>query len=73
MAKHTVKFTLPERELGKADAEFRVKRDGAALGTLKVSNGTVVWVPKDMTYGYKIGWVDFDKLMMVKGTHEKNG
>jgi hypothetical protein len=73
MAKHTVKFTLPERELGKADAEFRVKRDGAALGTLKVSNGTVVWVPKDLTYGYKIGWVDFDMLMREKGTHERNG
>ena len=71
MAKHTVKFTLPERGLGKADAEFRVKRDNAALGTLKVSNGTVVWVPKDLTYGFKMGWVDFGRLMTKHGTHEK--
>lgn len=27
MATHTVKFTLPERELGKADITFEVRKD----------------------------------------------
>ncbi len=28
MARHNVTFSLPERELGRADIEFLVKRDG---------------------------------------------
>ena len=71
MAQHDVSFTVPERALGKADLEFRVKRDGKVLGRLKVSNGTIVWVPKDASYGYKMGWVDFDEYMQEHGKHEK--
>lgn len=71
MAKHDVNFLVPERALGKADVEFKIKRDGGALGTLKVSNGTVVWVPRDKKYGFKMGWADFDALMQEKGKSEK--
>lgn len=46
MAQHDVTFTIPERALGKADLEFRVNRDGDMVGRLKVSNGSVAWVPK---------------------------
>ena len=70
MAQHEVKFTVPERPLGKADVEFAIKRDGEALGRLKVSNGTVVWVPKNKTYGFKLGWVKFDELMQKHGQSE---
>jgi hypothetical protein len=65
-------FSIPERQLGKADVEFTIKRDGRAFGRLKVSNGSVVWVPKDRTYGYKMTWVDFDKILQEHGT-EENG
>ena len=71
MAKHDVTFTIPERALGKADLEFKVKHDGGVLGRLKISNGNVVWVPKNATYGYKIGWAKFDELMQHSGRHEK--
>ena len=37
MADHDVSFTIPERGLGKADIEFKVKRDGKALGRLRIS------------------------------------
>lgn len=70
MAKHDVSFLIPERQLGKADVEFSVKRDGKALGRLKVSNGSVVWVPKDKTYGYKMNWVKFDSMMQENGMSE---
>ena len=71
MAKHDVKFTVPERPLGKADVQFSVRRDGEAMGRLKISNGTVVWVPKNKTYGYKVGWVKFDAFMQEHGKPEK--
>lgn len=69
---HDVKFTIPERTLGKADVEFKVKKDKAALGTLKVSSGTVVWTPRDHTYGFRMAWADFDTLMKKKGVSEKD-
>jgi hypothetical protein len=72
MAQHDVSFTVPERPLGKADLEFRVKRDGEVLGRLKISNGTIVWVPKSAQYGYKLGWVRFDEFMQVNGKHERH-
>lgn len=65
---HEVSFDIPTRDLGKADVEFHVKKDGAKLGTLKVSKGAVVWFPKDTTYGYKIRWEDFGKMMVDNGS-----
>lgn len=69
MAKHDVSFNIPQRALGKADVEFQVKRDGNILGTLTVSNGSIVWFPKGTTYGYKMGWTQFDKLMQQSLSH----
>ncbi len=71
MAKHDVSFTVPERALGKADLEFKIKRDGEMIGRLKVSNGTLVWVPKNGQYGYKMTWGRFDQLMQAHGHNEK--
>ncbi|MGB2682597.1 MAG: hypothetical protein WBE39_14925 [Candidatus Competibacter sp.] len=70
MAKHDVSFVLPERALGKADAEFKVKKDGEVLGKLKISNGSVVWVTKNNSYGYLMSWSKFDKLMQEHGKKE---
>ena len=65
---HKVVFTVPERPLGKADVVFKVKREGAVLGHLKVSNGSVVWKPRKAQRGFKISWKKFDKLMQENGT-----
>jgi hypothetical protein len=70
MAQHNITFSIPERDLGNADVEFFVKHDKSKLGTLKVSKGSVVWVPKDHTYGYKIAWKDFATLMKENGVKE---
>ena len=68
---HEVKFSLPERELGKSDISFTVKKYGKILGTLKVSKGAIVWFPKDTSYGHKISWTDFDAIMRTKRRAEK--
>ncbi len=73
MAKHEVKFVVPERPLGRADVEFAVKKDGIGVGRLKVSNGNIVWVPKGNTYGYRMSWDTFDSLMQGQGRREKGG
>jgi len=71
MAKHDVSFIIPERSLGKADIEFKIRRDEEVLGKLKVSNGSLVWVPKNATYGYKIDWIKFDQVIREADRHEK--
>jgi hypothetical protein len=67
MADHDVYFSIPERELGKADVEFRVKRNGQAFGRLRVSVGSLVWVPANKKYGHKLGWKAFDQLAQEHG------
>lgn len=68
---HDVKFSIPERKLGKADIEFKVAKDGARFGKLKISKGSVVWVRAGAQYGYKMTWGDFDDVMRHRGHHER--
>jgi len=49
---------VEKRPLGRADIEFTVKADGSVLGTLTVSNGSLVWFPKVTTYGCKMGGME---------------
>lgn len=69
--KHIVKFSLAERELGNSDIEFAIKKGGNKFGILKVSKGSIVWVQKDNTYGYRVGWDKFDELFNREGKREK--
>ena len=68
---HDVRFSIPDRELGKADIEFKVKKRGVLFGTLRVSKGSIVWLPKGKTYGDKIGWTKFDEVMKNQKRSEK--
>jgi hypothetical protein len=64
MATHEVHFSIPQRELGKADVEFIVDVDEKRLGTLKISKGSIVWFRgKTHKNGKKISWTQFDDLM----------
>lgn len=63
MARHDVLFNVPERPLGRADVSFTVRRDGSTLGTLAVSNGSIVWFPRGTNNGCKMGWAQFDGMM----------
>jgi hypothetical protein len=67
---HKVRFSIPERELGKADIEFSVQKDGVEFGRLRISKGAVVWLPKHFKYGYRVSWAKFDQLMRDNGIDE---
>ena len=60
---HEVSFDLPTRDLGKSDVHFTIMGDGAMLGKLEVSKGTLVWYPSGTTYGHKINWSQFGEMM----------
>ncbi len=66
MADHDVFITLPERQLGRADAEFRIKRNSQAYGKLRVSEGGLEWVPANKQSGIRIAWTEFDRFARDK-------
>jgi len=68
---HKVTFTTPALELGNADIELKVRRNGAVIGTMKISRGNLVWVPRDEQIGYKIGWQKFDQFMQTEGKKDR--
>jgi hypothetical protein len=68
---HTVLFNIPDRELGKSDIRFKVKKDGELFGTLEVSKGALVWYPKGNSYGHKVSWTMFDEFMKDRPRPEK--
>lgn len=68
MAKHDISFTLPRKTIKNADAEFAVRSDGKKLGTLKVSRGTVEWLPTNYQNGFHLTWEQFDRLMQKEGS-----
>jgi hypothetical protein len=61
---HDVQFCIPPRQLGRSDVEFVVKKDDELLGTLKISNGSIVWFPKNAQIGHRMSWLKFDELMV---------
>jgi hypothetical protein len=63
MAKHNVTLTLPERPLGKVDAEFAIKKYDVVLGTLKLSQGGAEWFGKHAKKGKKISWSTLAQLI----------
>jgi hypothetical protein len=74
MADHAVRFTVPYRDLGRSDIEFKIyskerrKRRLARylIGTLLISHGAIEWRSrkKHKQSTIKFDWNDFDRYMM---------
>lgn len=68
---HDGKFTVPPRPLGVADIRFTVRRNGGKFGELRISNGTVVWIPANKTFGRRLSWAQIDQLAQGNGTRHR--
>jgi len=67
MMAHKVTFSVPERSLGNVDVEFNVRKDETMLGTLKISQGGIVWRPSPASLGYFLSWHEFDQIAREQG------
>jgi hypothetical protein len=67
MAKHEIYFEIPAKTLLNKDAVFEVYSDDEKMGNLKVSRGTIEWVPVNHSNGYHLTWENFDALMKQEG------
>jgi len=75
MADHRVKFTVPYRDLGRSDIEFKiyaaVKRGRRTrldhiIGTLLVSHGAIEWRSRKKHTKISLNWDDFDRYMQER-------
>lgn len=64
MAEHriTVHPSKP-LEVSAADLVIEITSDGAKLGELRVSRGSVDWVPRNHSYATSLTWEKFDSVM----------
>jgi hypothetical protein len=62
---------VPKRPLAYKDIEFEVWRNGSKFGELRVSQGNVVWIPSDKSYGRWLSWEKLDELARANGRRRK--
>lgn len=67
MAQHKVRFNLPSRPLSHADVIFSVREDGEKFGELRISQGALVWFPRNKKIGYRLSWKKLDELFQSEG------
>ncbi len=56
MPERDIYMTMPTKIVLNKDTEFDVYSDGAMLGALKISKGTVEWRPRGHSNGFHLGW-----------------
>jgi hypothetical protein len=75
MAKHFVKFTLPEKTLERADMNVEVRtkngRTEKLMGILKLSRGGLVWQPSRQSGRHRLvlSWEGFS--LLAEGLYRK--
>lgn len=64
MAEHRI-FVNPSRglEVVNTDLLVEVQADGEKLGELRISRGSIDWVPRHHQHGTQLTWERFDRLM----------
>lgn len=68
MPAHDIEMQVPAQMIKNADATITIRADGEILGRLKVSRGSVDWIPgRAVRYGYRMRWEAFDALMRADG------
>lgn len=64
---HKVTFEIPSRPVGFKDLVFRVRKNNAKFGELRVSQGAVVWIPAVKSKGRRLSWKQIDQLAKDHG------
>ena len=64
MAKHEIEAIIPNVKVKNADMEVAVRSDGALLGRLKISKGTIDWLPANNSKNHSVmNWEKFAQVM----------
>ncbi len=71
MAEHELRIELPQRVVLHKDVTVAVWSDEVKLGELRVSKGSVDWVPHNHRFGFWMTWERFDDLMREEGRERR--
>jgi hypothetical protein len=71
MATHDIEILVPPKAILSSDVTFVIKSDGTKLGELRISRGSLDWVPAKHQAAYRLGWERFDNLMRTEGRRKK--
>jgi hypothetical protein len=68
VAKHEIEMAVPAQSVKNKDVEVSVRSNGAPLGRVKVSKGTIDWLPSpNSKTHYRLTWEQFDVVMREHG------
>ena len=66
---HQVRATLDTKVVKSKDLKVVIKKDGAKLGTLLISQGNLEWLPSGNSVNKRrMKWAKFAEMMEEKGT-----
>jgi hypothetical protein len=63
MPRHEIEASLPAHRIVNADVTVVVKSDGAKLGELLISKGSIDWRPSKHQTSHRMSWEKFAKCM----------
>ena len=69
MATHDVLLNISQAiPIGNVDVEIAVRRNGRAFGKVKISKGTIDWMPANKSKtAYRLNWSEFATFMAQDG------
>jgi hypothetical protein len=71
MAAHEIEIDLPTKLVLNKDVVLKVKSGTSKLGELRVSKGSIDWVPGNHQTAYRLTWEQLDRLMQEEGRPRK--
>ena len=64
---YRVTIRIPDRPIEHKDVVFTVRKSGTQFGRLKVSKGSLVWLPGKKSKGFRLVWQQIDRLARETG------
>jgi hypothetical protein len=72
MAKHDIDLEILHGiEVANTDIEVVVREDGEILGRVRISRGTIDWIPRSGRYAKSMRWQKFDRVMAEYGSDRR--
>ncbi|MHB8642857.1 MAG: hypothetical protein ACYDA3_08235 [Gaiellaceae bacterium] len=68
MATHEISLEVPQLVVVmNKDIEIVVREDDEILGRLRISKGSIDWIPRKAKYARRLSWARFDALVEELG------
>lgn len=67
MPAHDIDVTVPAQSIKNKDMEVAIRADGRSFGRVKISRGSIDWVPANSDLTRRMTWERFADLMRDHG------